>query len=93
MVFDVNEFGIFDTFIVVFEIESQGNTTTQTMNAPQMIIENEFVNLVQQAIQINSPCRIKMSMTVTVQDDINHTAKNIEHFVEFKNNAYLTNNE
>lgn len=94
MMFDFDGFdvgAIFDSFMVTFEIESQGKTTKQIMNAPQMMIKNQFVNLVQQAVKINSPCRVRVSRTVTVQDEINHTTKDIEHYLEFKNNAYLNN--
>lgn len=86
MIFDTNGFdvyGIFDTFAVTFEIESQGSISTQMMDAPQIIAQNQFINLVQQAVQIDSPCRIKMSRI--------DTTKNIECYVEFKNNAYLNN--
>ena len=94
MIFDMNGFdtgGIFDTFAVTFEIESQGNISTHMMDAPQIIVQNQFVNLVQQAVQIDSPCRIKMSRIVQIYDGINHTTKNIEHYLEVKNNAYLNN--
>lgn len=94
MIFDTNGFdvyGIFDTFAVTFEIESQGSISTQMMDAPQIIVQNQFINLVQQAVQIDSPCRIKMSRIAQIYDNINHTTKNIEHYLEFKNNAYLNN--
>lgn len=92
MIFDFNNVGVFDIFNVTFEIEFQGNTTTQTMGAPQMIVQNQFVNLVEQAANATPPCRVKMRRTVDVFDEFgNKCNKSIEHFVEFKNNAYLNN--
>lgn len=92
MIFDFNNVGVFDIFNVTFEIELQGNITTQTMGAPQMIVQNQFVNLVEQAANTASPCRVKMRRMVDVFDEFGRNCnKSIEHFVGFKNNAYLDN--
>lgn len=91
MIFDFNDVGVFDIFNVAFEIEFQGNTTIQTMGAPQMIVQNQFVNLVEQAANTKFPCRVKMTTTVQVYNEFEHCLKDIEHFMEFKNNAYLDN--
>lgn len=89
MIFDASN--IFDTFEVTLEIENQGNVETYVNDAPQMIIQSQFIGLVQQAAQVDVPYRIKLSRIVQIYDEFNHTTKDIEHYLEFKNNAYLNN--
>lgn len=91
MIFNFDNFNIVDIVCASFEIESNGSITMHNMEAPQIVIQNQFINLVQQAANLSQPCRIKLSRIVSIQDTINHTTKNIEHFLEFKNNAYLNN--
>lgn len=89
-----NPFGSpLEMFGCTIEIEVDGNTQRQTMQAPQMILTNQFVNLVQQAINTNQKVRVKMSRTAASYGEWDKQWHNIEHYIEFKNNPYLQDEE
>ena len=71
-----------------FEIENNGFAQQQTMQAPKMVIIQQFLALIQQAINTNEPVRIKMSTMVPVYSD-KSGYRNMESYIEFKNNSYL----
>ena len=71
-----------------FEIENNGFAQQQTMQAPKMIIVQQFLALIQQAINTNERVRIKMSTMVPVYSD-KSGYRDMESSIEFKNNLYL----
>lgn len=76
----------------VFEINVNGQITTQNIHAPRMVIEENFISLVSQAAQSNSPVMIKMSRKENIYDEFNKKWDEKEHFVVFQNNAYIAQN-
>lgn len=82
-----------EMFTCIIEIEVDGNVQRQNMQAPQMILTNQFMNMLQQAINTNQKVRIKMSRTATSYGEWDNKQHDIEHFIEFKNNPYLQSEE
>lgn len=77
-----------EIFDCVFTIESNGNIQKQKMRAPRFIIEQQFLQLVQQAAQSNSPTKIKLSRDYRVHDLFNDKMIDRENFIVFTNNAH-----
>lgn len=82
-----------EMFGCTIEIEVDGNIQHQTMQAPQMILTNQFINLVQQALNTNQKVRVKMSRTAASYGEWDKQWHNVEHYIEFKNNPYLQSEE
>lgn len=72
-----------------FDIESNGHTDHQVMQAPKMVIIQQFLSLIQQAISTDSLVRITMATMVPVWSDKIAGYRNMRSTLEFKNNAYL----
>lgn len=71
-----------------FEIENNGFAQQQTMQAPKMVIIQQFLSLLQQAINTNEAVRVKISTMVSVYND-KSGYRDMESSIEFKNNSYL----
>ena len=72
-----------------FDVESNGHTDHQVMQAPKMVIIQQFLSLIQQAVSTDSPARITMTTMVPVWIDKIAGYRNMKSTLEFKNNAYL----
>lgn len=72
-----------------FDIESNGHIDNQVMQAPKMVIIQQFLSLIQQAISTDSPIRITMATMVPVWSDKIAGYRDMKSTLEFKNNAYL----
>ena len=72
-----------------FDIESNGHTDHQVMQAPKMVIIQQFLSLIQQAINTDVPARITIATMVPVWSDKISGYRNMKSTLEFKNNAYL----
>ena len=72
-----------------FDIESNGHTDRQAMQAPKMVIIQQFLSLIQQAINTDIPVRITMATMVPVWSDKIVVYRDMKSTLEFKNNAYL----
>lgn len=89
-----NPFGTqLEMFGCTFEIEVDGNVQHQTMQAPQMILTNQFMNIVQQSLNTSQRVRVKMSRIAHQYGEWDRKWHDIEHYIEFKNNPYLQNEE
>lgn len=90
--FSVDE--VLNPIEVYFEIEQVGQPVqTQVMQAPQMFIQQQFLEFVQQAAQANFSVRIKMYRMDEVYNDWKDTYKTMEYSIEFKNKAWLDNHD
>lgn len=89
MFFDFSE--QLEMYDVIIEIEVDRNIQSQNITAPQMIIVQEFLSLVQQAINTNQRVHIKMTHYVPVYNDETGETKSMPSTLEFKNNACLNN--
>lgn len=82
-----------EIYACAFEIEVNGQVQKQMLEAPRMMIEGEFVSLMQQAAQHPDPVKITMSRQVPIYDNFNNEWVKRENSVTFKNNAYRRDNE
>ena len=73
-------------------IEANGQIQHRTLTAPRMVLEGEFMSLVNQAIHSEFPVMIKMSRQVPIYNDFDDQWIEREHYMLFKNNAYIQMN-
>ena len=59
-----------EVFACIFEIEQNGNIQRQRMEAPRIMIEQQFTQLVQQAANSTIPIRIKMMRNAHVWNQL-----------------------
>lgn len=82
-----------EMFSCNIEAEIDGNISRQTISAPQMILTTQFMNIVQQSLNTNQRVRVKMSRMAHQYGEWDRQWHDIEHYIEFKNNPYLQNEE
>lgn len=82
-----------EMFLCNIEVEIDGNISRQTLSAPQMILTTQFMNIVQQSLNTNQRVRVKMSRIAHQYGEWDRQWHDIEHYIEFKNNPYLQNEE
>ena len=84
-----NHFQMFDDlYDVIFEITEEDNVRKQQMQAPQIIIEQQFLQLMQQAANVQIPVKIKLSRTEQIYDNFDQKFIEQENSITFMNNAY-----
>lgn len=86
MFFDFNN--QFEIKACTFEIDNNGSIQQQMIQAPKMIVVQQFLSLIQQVINANEPVRVKINTMVPIYSD-KSGYRNMESSIEFKNNAYL----
>ena len=77
-----------ELYYCMFEIEANNNKQQQSIQAPRIMIEQQFVSLVEQAANSNSPVRIRMSRKVPIYDDMTGESTEQEIDVVFTNIAW-----
>jgi len=77
-------------YSVSVEIFDGINRQFNQMQAPRLVIQNDFLSLVQQAANTLSPIRIIMSRSVPIWDNFENRQRTIENKIVFKNNAFLS---
>lgn len=80
-----------EMYDVEIDIEVDGQLQHQTISAPKMIIIQQFLSLIQQAINTNQSVCTKMTTYVPVYSERAKEERNLPSTLEFKNNAYLDN--
>lgn len=81
-----------ELFDVTFEITEGINTSTRRMQAPQILIEQQFLQLMQQAANLSIPVKIKMSRIEKIYNVFDDKWLDRENSVTFMNNAYIAQN-
>lgn len=85
-----NHFQMFDDlYDVIFEITEGDNVRKQQMQAPRIIIEQQFLQLMQQAANVQIPVKIKLSRTEQVFDSFDQKFVDRENSITFMNNTYI----
>ena len=85
-----NHFQMFDDlYDVIFEITEGDNVRKQQMQAPRIIIEQQFLQLMQQAANVQIPVKIKLSRTEQVFDSFDQQFVDRENSITFMNNTYI----
>ena len=77
-----------DVFTCTFEIHIGDKKEQRTIQAPRIMIEQEFISLVQQANNNPSPIMIIMSRRVPIWSQLKNAWIEREHSVEFRNLAW-----
>lgn len=84
-----NHFQMFDDlYDVIFEITEGDNVREQQMQAPRIIIEQQFLQLMQQAANVQIPVKIKLSRTEQIYDNFDQKFIEQENSITFMNNVY-----
>lgn len=85
-----NHFQMFDDlYDVIFEITEGDNVRKQQMQAPRIIIEQQFLQLMQQAANVQIPVKIKLSRTEQIYDNFDQKFIEQENSITFMNNTYI----
>ena len=85
-----NHFQMFDDlYDVIFEITEGDNVRKQQMQAPRIIIEQQFLQLMQQAANVQIPVKIKLSRTEQIYDNFDQKFIEQENNITFMNNTYI----
>ena len=84
-----NHFQMFDDlYDVIFEITEGDNVRKQQMQAPRIIIEQQFLQLMQQAANVQIPVKIKLSRTEQIYNNFDQKFIEQENSITFMNNVY-----
>lgn len=78
-----------EVFECTFDIEVEDRIQHQVVQAPRAVLEQQFLSLVQQAIQSSKSVKVKMSRKVPIYDNFNKKWIERENSVTFANNAYI----
>ena len=85
-----NHFQMFDDlYDVIFEITEGDNVRKQQMQAPRIIIEQQFLQLMQQTANVQIPVKIKLSRTEQIYDNFDQKFIEQENSITFMNNTYI----
>lgn len=85
-----NHFQMFDDlYDVIFEITEGDNVRKQQMQAPRIIIEQQFLQLMQQAANVQIPVKIKLSRTEQIYNNFDQKFIEQENNITFMNNTYI----
>ena len=78
-----------EVFECTFDIEVEDRIQHQTVQAPRVALERQFLGLAQQAAKSNKPMRVKMSRQIPIYDNFDKKWIVRENSVAFANNAYI----
>ena len=79
---------MFEIYEVKLEVTEGANTQVHRLQAPRMVIESQFLGLMQQAGQIGTPVKIKLSRPEQIYDAFEQKMIERENFIIFRNNTY-----
>ena len=79
----------FETFDCTFDIYIDDNMQTQRIQAPRVMIQQQFLQLAQNAVNDNRAVKIVMRRDVPCYDKWSGKLIVQEHSIEFRNNAYV----
>lgn len=89
MVFNFNFGEQMKTFTCEFEIKVGDNIQHQTMEAPRIMLEQQFEQLMSSAAQDTKPIRVKMARKQPIYDNFDDKWIDRELSVAFANNKYI----
>ena len=78
-----------EVFECTFDIEVEDRIQHQTVQAPRVALEKQFLGLAKQAAKSNKPMRVKMSRQIPIYDNFDKKWIVRENSVAFANNAYI----
>ena len=84
----MNMYGRLESFLVYFTIEIGNNTQTKAIEAPRIMLEQQFINYVQQAYNNPSPIRITMSRADKIWNQFENKLTDTEYKIVYSNKAW-----
>lgn len=78
-----------DTYAVIFDIESGGRKSRQQIEAPRVILEQQFLSYAQQAKRSSIPTSVKMYRKVPIYDNFNNRWVEREYSILYENDAFI----
>lgn len=78
-----------DVYTCSFEVNVNGVVQRQTMQAPRMMLEQQFMSLMEQAYQDTRPIMVKMSRPNDIWDPFDKKMIRRENSIVVKNSAYI----
>lgn len=79
----------FEIFECTIEVWVDGRIHSNTVQAPRIVIQQNFLELVQQAVNDNKPVRIKLSRMVECFNEWTGETKMREASIAFMNRPYV----
>lgn len=79
----------FEVFECIFEIVTPYNTRRQMLEAPRIMLERQFLSLVNQASTTQNPVKVAMRRVIPIYSPFDNQWFDREASIEFKNNAYI----
>ena len=76
-------------FTCLFEIKTGDNIQHQSIEAPRIMLEQQFEQLMSNAAQDNRPIRVKMARMQRIYDNFDEEWVEREFSVAFANNKYI----
>lgn len=80
---------LFENFICSFTIENQNGVQEQTVQAPRIILEQQFYNIAQKIASEKSPMKVTLKRKVQVWDQFDKKYIDREYSVSFMNDAFI----
>ena len=77
-----------EIFVCTFEIIVGENTQWRTLEAPRIMLEREFISLVNEAANNPNPIKVKMSRKVPIWNPFDNQWIEQENSITFMNNVY-----
>lgn len=78
-----------EIFECAFDIEVENKLRHSVMQAPRAALEQQFLNLAQQAARSDKPVKIKMGRRIPIFDDFENRWIERESSLAIANNAYI----
>lgn len=75
-------------FTCTFEIEVNGEIKQYTIEAPRLMLEQEFMSLIQGAANRNDPIKVKISRREPIYIELEDKWIDGDNSITFTNNAY-----
>lgn len=77
-----------EVFDCMIDIEANGNKQRKRMQAPRVMIEQQFLGVCQEIAQMNTPAMVKLSRVAKCYSEWNNDVIEREIYISFKNTAY-----
>jgi len=88
--FNINFGGMdekFEAFDCTIDIEANGNRQRNRIQAPRIMIEQQFSGVCQEIAQMNTPATAKLSRIAKCYSDLNDNVVEREVYILFENDA------
>ena len=87
-------FNIFgETYDCIIEIHEGETTRSGRITQPELMIEQQFISLTQQAAQSSIPIKFTISRVDKIWDELEQEFKTVTYSMGFMNNPWLAEHE